>query len=371
MLTLSTRTLVGSLLAALAVAPVATAQITVTRADVVAQLTGTQTAAEFTLASESALPGLQALADRTGGGQTWDLAPFAWQTGATATSAPATLPVPGSEIVGLDAATHVVAYTESGAEGNSTSYGFVRVTDDALDLLGVTGEDDETGEPVTVGLLFRPFDRTFPLPLTASSTWSSTYTLEFVPALDFVETETTETSAVVGWGTLVTAAGSTPVLQVRTKTVSVATFSIPGVPPTTERDSSFTIEFVARTGVGAALSFDGEGHVTDASYTALGSGSTAGEAPPLPAALALSLRTANPVRRGSAVEVAFTLPEAAAVRLDVFDALGRRVVTRDEGTRAAGERRTLLSTDGLPAGVYVVRLTAGAHAGSLRLTIAE
>ena len=367
MLRTPSHTLAAALLAALAVAPVATAQITVTRADVVAQLTATQTATDFTLASESALPGLQALADRTGGGQTWDLTPFAWQTGTTATSAPATLPVPGSELEGLDAATHVVAYSE----GDSTAYGFVRVTDDALDLLGVTAEDDETGEPATVGLLFRPFDRTFPLPLTASSAWSSTYTLEFVPALDFIETETTETSAVVGWGTLVTAAGSAPVLQVRTKTVSVATFSIPGVPPMTERDSSFTVEFVARTGVGAALSLDGEGHVTDASYTALGSGSTAGEAPPAADALALSLRTANPARRGSAVEVAFALSEAAAVQLDVFDALGRRVVTRDEGTRAAGERRTLLSTDGLPAGVYVIRLTAGPHAGTLRLTVAE
>jgi len=360
---LATRLLVtAALLAALAAGPAA-AQITVTRADVVAQLTATQRATDFSLAG--APVALQPLADRTGPGQTWDLSPFAWSAGVTSTASPATPPVPGSGIEGLDAATHVVAY----AEGDSTSYGFVRVTDDAFDLLGITAEVEDSGEAVTAGLLFRPFDRVFPL--TASSEWETTYALEFVPTLDFVETETTDSSAVVGWGTLVTPAGSAAVLQVRTKTVSVATFSIPGQPAMTERDSSYTVEFVSRSGATAALFLDGEGDVVDASYTALGGGSTTGQERPSGAALAVSVASANPTRRGTAVEVAFSLSETAAVSVDVFDALGRRVLTRPEGAQAAGARRTLVPTADLPAGVYVVRLAAGADAGAVRFSVVE
>jgi hypothetical protein len=354
----------ATLLAALAAGPTA-AQITVTRADVVAQLTASQRATDFSLAGAPAA--LQPLADRTGPGQTWDLSPFAWTAGVTSTASPATPPVPGSGIEGLDAATHVVAY----AEGDSASYAFVRVTDDAFDILGVTAEVEDSGETVTAGLLFRPFDRVFPLPLTASSEWETTYALEFVPALDFIETETTDSSAVVGWGTLVTPAGSATVLQVRTKTVSVATFSIPGQPAMTERDSSYTVEFVSRSGAAATLFLDGEGDVVDASYTALGGGSTAGRERPSSAALAVSVASANPTRRGTAVEVAFTLPETADVSVDVFDALGRRVLTRPEGTQAAGARRTLVPTADLPAGIYVVRLAAGADAGAARFTVVE
>lgn len=80
-------------LAFLAVAPVASGQTTVTRDDILAQLTTPGTAADFDLASAGDLPGFQALADRSAGGQTWDLTPFTWQAGSVVAFAPASGPV--------------------------------------------------------------------------------------------------------------------------------------------------------------------------------------------------------------------------------------------------------------------------------------
>ena len=185
------------LIALLALASQASAQITITRADIIAQLTTTGSGTSFDLVGESAFPAVQALADRSGGGQTWDYSSFSWTEGASSTSAPASGAVPGSEIAALQAASHVVVYTEA----DSVAYGFYRVTDDAFESLGVTAEvDDEQGGTFTGGVLFSPFDLVMPLPLTTSSTWSSTYDLGLMPTFPGFETENTETSAVEGWG---------------------------------------------------------------------------------------------------------------------------------------------------------------------------
>ena len=56
------------------------------------------------------------------------------------------------------------------------------------------------------------------------------------------------------------------------------------------------------------------------------------------------------MRRGALVELAYSLPEAADVRLEAFDMLGRRVATLAEGPRGAGAQRATFATDGLRAG---------------------
>ena len=71
----------------------------------------------------------------------------------------------------------------------------------------------------------------------------------------------------------------------------------------------------------------------------------------------LALRAApNPL--GAATTLAFTLPDAADVRLTVADVLGREVA-RWDGPHAAGEHSVRLDAAALAAGVYVVRLEAG------------
>jgi hypothetical protein len=64
----------------------------------------------------------------------------------------------------------------------------------------------------------------------------------------------------------------------------------------------------------------------------------------------------NPAAR--AATVGFHLPESGPVRLDVFDATGRRVAVLVDGVRPAGPHEAALDVSGLSGGVYLVRLGA-------------
>ena len=87
--------------------------------------------------------------------------------------------------------------------------------------------------------------------------------------------------------------------------------------------------------------------------TTLGAMSTPTE--PEPAASSGLRVWPNPARSHSTV--AFDLVAPARVRLALVDALGREVVVVDEREAAAGPLRQRVETAGLPAGVYLVRLT--------------
>lgn len=75
----------------------------------------------------------------------------------------------------------------------------------------------------------------------------------------------------------------------------------------------------------------------------------------------------NPVRGAAAVT--FALDAAAAVRVSVYDVLGREVAVLAEGPYEAGAHRATLDASALPTGAYVVRLTAGAEAHVARVTV--
>ncbi len=84
--------------------------------------------------------------------------------------------------------------------------------------------------------------------------------------------------------------------------------------------------------------------------------------PPLPADLALAPVSPNPSRGGTVFR--FSLPASGRVRLSVFDAQGRLVTLVDDEERPAGEHVVHwsgrdASGRALPAGLYVVRLSAG------------
>ncbi len=84
---------------------------------------------------------------------------------------------------------------------------------------------------------------------------------------------------------------------------------------------------------------------------------TAGSAPP--AVLTLDGVRPNP-SRGSG-RVRYGLPSEADVTIEVFDALGRRVGVLADGRQSAGWHEADAAVAGLPAGLYVVRLRAGAE----------
>ncbi len=79
-------------------------------------------------------------------------------------------------------------------------------------------------------------------------------------------------------------------------------------------------------------------------------------------AFAMAPASPNPFRE--ATRIAYTLPRATQVRVDVFDVQGRRVATLVDGTEPAGAHETnwdgRLATGGrAAAGFYLIRLRAG------------
>ncbi len=69
--------------------------------------------------------------------------------------------------------------------------------------------------------------------------------------------------------------------------------------------------------------------------------------------------TAYPNPFGERLTAAFEVARAGPVVVEVVDVLGRVVRRRDLGVLPPGRREVALGGEGLPAGLYVVRLTAG------------
>ena len=91
--------------------------------------------------------------------------------------------------------------------------------------------------------------------------------------------------------------------------------------------------------------------------------------PALPATYALDLPVPNPF--AARARFRFALPEDAPVRLVAYDVLGRQVAVLAEGPTPAGWHEASLDGAGLPRGLYVVRLTAGAFTQTRTVTLAR
>ena len=94
----------------------------------------------------------------------------------------------------------------------------------------------------------------------------------------------------------------------------------------------------------------------------------AGVESPAPAAFALAQPLPNPT--SGAATVTFSLPDAAAARLEVFDLVGRRVEATDVGSLGAGRHvARLLAGGNFAPGVYLVRLSRGKHSLARRVLV--
>jgi hypothetical protein len=93
---------------------------------------------------------------------------------------------------------------------------------------------------------------------------------------------------------------------------------------------------------------------------------TPNEGGPVAEALALSVGP-NPTAGDATVR--FALDRAQDARLALYDVLGREVAVVADGTFGAGEQTARLSTESLPAGVYVLRLQAEGAATSVQISV--
>jgi hypothetical protein len=67
--------------------------------------------------------------------------------------------------------------------------------------------------------------------------------------------------------------------------------------------------------------------------------------------------------------VAFELPESGAVRLAVYDLLGREAAVLAEGVQPAGAHTARVDASRLASGVYLVRLDAAGQTLTHQLTV--
>ncbi len=74
---------------------------------------------------------------------------------------------------------------------------------------------------------------------------------------------------------------------------------------------------------------------------------------------AVAVAPAYPNPFAHTTTLAYTLVHAAAVRVEVFDVLGRRRATLFDGVQPPGQHRATFDADGLPGGVYLIRVSAG------------
>lgn len=71
------------------------------------------------------------------------------------------------------------------------------------------------------------------------------------------------------------------------------------------------------------------------------------------------------------LNVNVSLVNAADLSLDVFNALGQRVMTKDFGTMMSGQVVHQLDLSGLESGVYTVNMTAGDEVSTVRVNVAR
>ena len=90
-------------------------------------------------------------------------------------------------------------------------------------------------------------------------------------------------------------------------------------------------------------------------------------AAPTADALRLDPPRPNPLRGPG--RISFTLAEAGPATVDVFDVQGRAVARLADGPRAAGPHVVGFDASALPAGTYLVRLSAGGQSRTVQAAV--
>ena len=86
-----------------------------------------------------------------------------------------------------------------------------------------------------------------------------------------------------------------------------------------------------------------------------------------PATFALEQNFPNPFNPTTAI--AYSLPAAAHVTLDIYDLNGRTVASLVNTTQPAGSYRVTFNAEGLASGLYIARLTAGSRTAIRKLAL--
>ncbi|HTO92921.1 MAG TPA: T9SS type A sorting domain-containing protein, partial [Bacteroidota bacterium] len=86
-----------------------------------------------------------------------------------------------------------------------------------------------------------------------------------------------------------------------------------------------------------------------------------------PLKFALEQNYPNPFNPST--EIAFTIPKASQVELNVYNVLGQQVATLVNGPMAAGSHAVTFNAANLASGVYFYRLQAGSLATTQKMLL--
>lgn len=341
-------------LAFLAAAPVR-AQITLTAADLQAQLKGRFATTSYFATNRQSLA---TVAADKGANRTWDLRAAAFALDTVLTFQVVSAPVPGSGDPFFATANQIVR-SEGVIDGKPyTTYSFGRLSSDQYVTLGgvtIGDFDDTTPGDETMTSKFTPNAVAMKLPLTMGTSWTSEYQILTEPALPLPVTVVyKEESVVEGWGTLVLPGLSKPALMIRERTTTTSTFMGNTIVSVME-----SVQFTTKDGVSAGIYLDEQGNVTGADYSVTSAQPSTGVDGPdggLPETIALGANFPNPFNPQTTIP--FELRQGGHARLEVFDLVGRRVATLVDGMLPAGAHTALFEASGLPTGAYLYRLTA-------------
>jgi hypothetical protein len=343
------------LLFALLCSPAVRAQITVTEADVRAVWAGGHTEADFLATRADTLASLTRL---RGGPHTFDFRPSRFEPFGSAVFTPIAC---GPDVAGCDdarlSAANLVLRVTTGIEEPSVAFA-------DLDANGLRSRGGARRGDPSFKYVATPAALVLPLPLTMGRTWTASYTGEFTQnGAVFGQEQVEEQAEVVAHGMLVTPSGSAGALLVRERRIATAT-----VFGRTTVDTTITYRFVTRGTLEATIDADGRDRVTGAGYTVITTG-TATHPPEGSAGLVLAPPAPNPATHDA--RLAFALDAPRAVRLAVYDALGREVALVAEGALGAGPHTFALDAGRLAPGAYAVRLVADGHVRTRVLTVAR
>jgi hypothetical protein len=87
----------------------------------------------------------------------------------------------------------------------------------------------------------------------------------------------------------------------------------------------------------------------------------------LPNNFSLSQNYPNPFN--AQTTIAYSLPTADHVALDVYDIMGRKVVNLLDGEQEAGEHNIVWNASELPSGIYFARLETSGHSENIRMVL--
>ncbi len=267
----------------------------------------------------------------------------------------------------------------SGSADSVLAFSYFLLTSESILNFGLSAavdiDDPPDGVLENFAIMLTPPALQMPFPATFGDTWQSvsTQTIAVGGEAGSPFGTVTNTSDVVGWGMLVTPAGSASALMIR-ETSRQDLFGF-----VTEFTSIQFLAPLAASGKTSALfalsvllDLDSNGMVMEASYSTIdaeGGGDPVAteEQGELPSTMTLEPNYPNPFNPGTVVP--FSVEQSSHVTLSVHDVLGRQVDIIFDGVVAAGSHQVAWDATGHPSGLYQVVLHSGGEVKTRLVTL--